>query len=58
MKGVPQFRNARQSELEWETKNFMKRAPEQVRSEEAVAAGNPVVEPPAEEDPVQVEQPN
>ncbi|XP_045034695.1 uncharacterized protein LOC116921762 [Daphnia magna] len=58
VKGVPQFRNARQSELEWETKNFMKRAPEQVRSEEAVAAGNPVVEPPAEEDPVQVEQPN
>ncbi|KZR96369.1 Uncharacterized protein APZ42_009327, partial [Daphnia magna] len=53
-----QFRNARQSELEWETKNFMKRAPEQVWSEESVAAGNPVVEPPAEEDPVQVEQPN
>jgi len=36
----------------------MKRAPDQVRSEEAVAAGNPVVEPPTEEDPVAVDQPN
>jgi len=47
VKGVAQYRNCKQSELEWETKNLMKRAPEQVRADEAaVAAGNPAPNPP------------